>query len=113
MAPLIRSKDGSVEPLGQKDSGMPIGIARDQAFAEVSVKFEPGDLLLMYTDGVTEAMDGDNDLYGRDRLIRLIADGPEPIRDCIEAIVSDVAKFGGDLPQRDDVCLVGFRRLPS
>ena len=113
MAPLIRSKGGSVEPLGQKDSGMPIGIARDQAFAEVSAAFAPGDLLLMYTDGVTEAMDGDNDLYGRDRLIRLIADGPEPIRGCIEAIVADVAKFGGDRPQRDDVCLVGFRRLPE
>jgi len=113
MAPLIRSASGSVEPLGQKDSGMPIGIARDQAFAEVTAEFAPGDLLLMYTDGVTEAMDGENDLYGRDRLIRLIAEGPQPIRGCIEAIVSDVAHFGGDRPQRDDICLVGFRRLPE
>lgn len=113
MAPLIRSVNGNVEALGQKDSGMPIGIARDQAFAEVTAQFAPGDLLLMYTDGVTEAMDIENDLYGRDRLIRLILKGPESIRGCIEAIVSDVANFGGDRPQRDDICLVGFRRLPA
>jgi serine phosphatase RsbU (regulator of sigma subunit) len=113
MAPLVRTADGEVRAFGQKDSGMPIGIARDQAFEEVTMPLAAGDLVLMYTDGVTEAMDAQNDLYGRDRLIRLIAEGPRPIRECIEAIISDVARFGGDRPARDDVCLVGFRRLPE
>jgi serine phosphatase RsbU (regulator of sigma subunit) len=113
MAPLIRAADGSVAPLGQKESGMPIGIARDQDFVEVSRPFGPGELLLMYTDGVTEAMDDENDLYGRERLVKLLAAGPASIRDVVEAVVADVTRFSGDKPQRDDICLVGFRRLPG
>lgn len=113
MAPLIRSADGTVMALGQKESGMPIGIARDQDFEEVSRPLAAGDALLMYTDGVTEAMDEDGDLYGRDRLVKLMKAGPASIRDLVEAVVGDVAKFSGDRPQRDDICLVGFRRLPG
>jgi serine phosphatase RsbU (regulator of sigma subunit) len=113
MAPLIRTTDGKVAPLGQKESGMPIGIARDQDFEEVSRKFAPGDLLLMYTDGVTEAMNDENDLYGRERLVKLMQSGPGSIRDLVETVVTDVARFSGDRPQRDDICLVGFRRLPT
>jgi sigma-B regulation protein RsbU (phosphoserine phosphatase) len=113
MAPLIRSADGTVMALGQKESGMPFGIARDQDFVEVSRPLAAGDALLMYTDGVTEAMDGDGDLYGRDRLVKLMKAGPASIRDLVEAVVGDVAKFSGDRPQRDDICLVGFRRLPG
>lgn len=111
MAPLIRSADGKVAPLGQKESGMPIGIARDQAFSEVSCHLAPGDLLLMYTDGVTEAMDSSSELYGRPRLVKLIESSPPSIRELIEGIVADVASFAGDRSQRDDICLVGFRRL--
>ncbi|MGC1272948.1 MAG: SpoIIE family protein phosphatase [Planctomycetaceae bacterium] len=113
MAPLIRSADGKVVPLGQKDSGMPIGIARDQDFVEVSYGLAPGDTFLMYTDGVTEAMSPDSELYGRERLVHLLRSGSKPIRDLIELVVSDVARFVGDRPQRDDICLVGFRRLPE
>lgn len=112
MAPLIRSADGKVTPLGQKESGMPIGIARDQAFAEVTCRLAPDELLLMYTDGVTEAMDSSSELYGRARLVRLIESGPRSIQELIEAVVADVASFTGDRSQRDDICLVGFRRLP-
>jgi serine phosphatase RsbU (regulator of sigma subunit) len=92
---------------------MPIGIARDQDFVEVSREFGPGELLLMYTDGVTEAMDDGNDLYGRERLVKLISAGPQPIRELVEAVVADVNRFSGDRPQRDDICLVGFRRPPG
>ncbi|HEX6986105.1 MAG TPA: GAF domain-containing SpoIIE family protein phosphatase, partial [Planctomycetaceae bacterium] len=113
MAPLIRDAAGKVAPLGQKESGMPIGIARDQAFAEVVRPIGPGDTLLMYTDGVTEAMSPENELYGRERLVRLVRSGRQPIRELIESVVADVARFAGDRPQRDDICLVGFRRLPE
>lgn len=113
MAPLVRDGEGTVTPLGQKDSGMPIGIARDQAFVEIHYALAPGDTFLMYTDGVTEAMSPENDLYGRERLVHLLRSDAKPIRDLVELIVADVARFAGDRPQRDDICLVGFRRLPE
>ena len=85
----------------------------DQAFVEVSYGLAPGDTFLMYTDGVTEAMSPENELYGRERLVHLLRSGSRPIRDLVEQIVADVARFVGDRPQRDDICLVGFRRLPE
>lgn len=111
MAPLIRSADGKIISLGQKESGVPVGIAREQEFTEVKQELQPGDLVLMYTDGVTEAMNREGDLYGRGRLVSVLGQCPDDIQETIESIVADVDRFSGDLPQRDDICLVGFRYL--
>ena len=113
MAPLIRCADGTTEGYGQNDSGMPVGILRDQEFIEVVRPLAPGDMVLLYTDGVTEAMDATGDLYGRIRLTQTVASGPSSIGDSVRAVVAEVGRFSRNLRQRDDICLVGFRRLPK
>ncbi|QDT38690.1 SpoIIE family protein phosphatase [Stratiformator vulcanicus] len=108
---LIRSTGGQVESFPVKSRGLPIGISLDQTFESVTRPLDVGDTFVIFTDGITEAMDPENDLYGTDRLSAYISSGPESIADLIEGIVQDVDKFAKGQGQRDDMCLVGFRRI--
>ncbi|QDT63652.1 SpoIIE family protein phosphatase [Calycomorphotria hydatis] len=108
--PLIRSANGNVEPFPRKSHGMPIGITSEQTFETFSRILAPGDLFITFTDGITEAMNYDNDLYGSDRLAAYLTRGPENVSDLIDGVVCDVAEFCDGRGQRDDMCVVGFRR---
>lgn len=111
MAPLLRKANaGTVEQIAQEKSGMPLGVIKDQTFHVETVPLEKGDTLLLYTDGVTEAMDRKNHLYHRDRLVKYIKSGPEEVEPLVKGILSDVDAFRKDALQTDDICVVSFRR---
>lgn len=111
LPPLIRRKDGTIEAIGMKESGMPLGLGGPQTFREFSATLDAGETCLFYTDGVTEAIDAQQEIYGRDRLNVAIQQGPLVAKDLVQSVVDDVEKFYGDLPQRDDLCIVAARRL--
>ncbi|MFO0919887.1 MAG: SpoIIE family protein phosphatase [Planctomycetaceae bacterium] len=110
LSPLIRHVDGSVTAVGTKESGMPLGLGGSQVFRELVIPLEPGEMCVFYTDGVTEAMDAQKEIYGSARLTRAVAGGAKSAKDLVQAVVDDVEKFYGDLPQRDDLCIVTARR---
>jgi serine phosphatase RsbU (regulator of sigma subunit) len=111
MAPLLRkSADGTVEPVAQEKSGMPLGVMKKQTFHVETILFEPGDTLLFYTDGVTEAMDQKNNLYHKDRLVKYLKSGPDEVEPLVKGLLSDVEQFQNDSTQNDDMCVVCFRR---
>ena len=111
MAPLLRkSSDGTVEPVAQEKSGMPLGVMKKQTFHVETISLDPGDTLLFYTDGVTEAMDQDNNLYHKDRLVKYFKSGPEAVEPLVKGLLSDVEAFQNDSMQKDDMCVVCFRR---
>jgi serine phosphatase RsbU (regulator of sigma subunit) len=90
-------------------TGLPLGIFADKTWARRSVHFDPGDVLVLYTDGITEAQSEQEDLYGEDRLLETVrANLGRPARDIQDAIMTDVCRFVGDAPnpQRDDIALV-------
>ena len=68
MAPLLRRGDGQVEALGEDESGLPLGVDADSEYQQVSFHLEPGDCLTMFTDGISEAMNPQREIYGFDRL---------------------------------------------
>lgn len=111
LPPLLRRANGVVESIGQKESGMPLGISASQAFQETVIALQPGDTLVFFTDGITEAMNATNEIYGRNRLETTMATGPAAVSELVPAIVEDVERFYGERAQRDDLCVVGFRRL--
>lgn len=113
LPPLLRTADGKVKSIGKKDSGMPLGIVPDQSFKESEVQFRPGDLLLMCTDGITEAMNPDHEIYGRAGLEKYLARATGDLEQVVEGIIEDVERFSHSETQRDDVCLVALRRLPK
>lgn len=111
MAPLLRKPaDGTVDTVAQDKSGMPLGVMKKQRFHVETITLDPGDTLLMYTDGVTEAMDPQNNLYHKDRLVKYLKSGPEEVEPLVKGLLADVETFRNESMQKDDMCVVSFRR---
>lgn len=109
--PLIRHADGTVEAVGTKESGMPLGLGGAQTFRELIIDLQPGDACVLYTDGVTEAIDAQEEVYGAKRLAAAVKAASGTAKELVQTIVDDVERFYGDLPQRDDICVVAIRQL--
>ncbi len=110
LPPLIKKADGSVTKLSGA-GGSPLGILKGMQFGQETVRIIPGDTVVVYTDGIIEAMNGREDLYGHERfeeVIRKSASDPEALR---SAIITDVNRFTGLAPQHDDMTLVCFGAL--
>lgn len=110
LPPLRRDVSGRVEPIGRRESGMPLGIVADQQFHEIQCPLEPGDTWLLLTDGITEAQNGNRQMYGRQRLQRLMQEHGSSIESLVARIVDDVQQFSAGSVLTDDICLVGFQR---
>ena len=89
--PLLRRADGTIETLKLGD--IPMGFLSEFSYREDSVTFLPGDLLLIYSDGITEAKNMANTLFDESRLLHLLhQDSPSPDR-LIQHIVKEVQTF--------------------
>lgn len=111
MAPYLRHSDGKVETIGENEKGLPLGVNPGAEFEAATVPLAPGDVLTLYTDGINEAMNQADQLYGCDRLEKRIAAkvaGPTALG---KAILDDVNKFVGARSQSDDRCLICFGRV--
>jgi sigma-B regulation protein RsbU (phosphoserine phosphatase) len=107
LPPLIKKADGSVRKLLAAGSA-PLGILPTLSFIPQSASLEPGDTVVLYTDGIIEAMNARDELYGYERLESLIAISPADPDALKAAIVDDVNRFTGLSPQHDDMTLVCF-----
>lgn len=90
---------------------LPMGIDEEQAYGEASIRLEPGDLLLLYTDGITEAMAPARaarspELFGIDRLDAALRDSGRDAAACLERVRSAVAAFTENTPATDDRTLI-------
>jgi serine phosphatase RsbU (regulator of sigma subunit) len=110
LPPLHRTQKGEVEPLAMKAAALPLGINPDTAYGQTQVKIGAGDSIVLFTDGVTEAMNAANELYGMPRLSKFMQTAPAAAEPLGEAIVADVEKFCNGQAQRDDICLLSFHR---
>jgi sigma-B regulation protein RsbU (phosphoserine phosphatase) len=92
--------------------GIALGLTRRTAYQQVEFALEPGDRLILYTDGITEARDSSGDEYGEARLAELASGlGNLSAADSLAAIVADVDRFAGDSPQHDDLTALVLRAL--
>jgi sigma-B regulation protein RsbU (phosphoserine phosphatase) len=100
-----------------KGGGLPLGISGTETYTDTGLSLEPGDLLVLYTDGITEAAattngPGPRELFGVERLDQLlISAGSTSAQACIERICAEVASFTGNAPPTDDQTLVVLRRV--
>ena len=91
--------------------GMPIGIMEDVDYKQAKVKFNPGDMVFIYSDGITEMRNSNKDEYGLDRLHGFILDNNHlNANDFVEKIVDDVEQFRGDAPPHDDMTVLVLKR---
>lgn len=105
--PLIVRK-GAI--LKTEAEGVPIGLLEDREYEEVSVKTQPGDLLLFFSDGVEDQLNAKGDDYGRSRLNKLLKklEGQEPAT-IVDAIFADLDRFRDDTPITDDQSVIAIR----
>lgn len=98
---LFRHRELRVEEL--RTPGGPLGIDRKGRYESMDIPVESGDILVLHSDGVVEAMDGRGSIYGRKRLVRLIEENYflTP-RDLSEKIRKDLEQFRETRPQQDD-----------
>jgi sigma-B regulation protein RsbU (phosphoserine phosphatase) len=109
---LVRVESGEVEEL--RTGGMAMGVLPSLEYEERTAHLDPGDVLLLYTDGIVEASDNAGRLFGRERLAEAArAARHEPALTLGERIEAAVALFVDGAPQSDDLTLVIVRRLPQ
>jgi phosphoserine phosphatase RsbU/P len=107
--PLLMRTDGTVETL--EGGGLILGIFGMAKYVECSCRFNPGDVLLLFSDGVTEAVDPANDEFGDDRLVDVLRANRERSADeIISAVTQAVATFASGAPSADDLTLVVAKR---
>jgi phosphoserine phosphatase RsbU/P len=111
MPPLVRRANGAIETLGEAETRLPLGVDGDMEYPQRKFAFGQGDYLAMYTDGVTEAMNDQGELYGRQRLLTQLAQDADGVRNLGRRIIQDVRRFTGSRAQSDDMCLTCFERV--
>ena len=107
--PPLRRRKKIVEELGLEEVGLPLAVM-DKPYDAVTLPLEPGDVVVLYTDGISEARNPRGEMYGSDRLVALLKNGPEDVTILGEAILADVRRFADSRPMSDDLTLVCFGR---
>lgn len=105
---LLVRRSGDVTPLGA--SGLPLGLLPGATYRVDAVEMEPGDLVCLYSDGITECESTAEEEYGQERLEAFLrARRDRPLAEIVRAIDDEVSRFGAGLPQGDDQTVVLIR----
>jgi phosphoserine phosphatase RsbU/P len=110
LPPIIKKADGSLMTLA-KAGGAPLGMLPGMKFSQETAKLERGETVILYTDGIVEAMNAKEELYGYARFEALLRKSPADPGMLKTAIIEDVNRFTGLSPQHDDMTLVCFGAL--
>ena len=106
---LLRRGESTFESL--RTCGPPLGIAKRARYVPRSIALAPGDLLLLYSDGVTEAENTQSALFGGERLQQTMLEmRGQPARSVVEQVIKRVTEFAKGAPQSDDITCVAIVR---
>ena len=89
------------------EEGLPVGIDSSSRYGERTIAVSPGDLFVLYSDGVTEARDPDRAMYGKKQFEKVLAENAgSSARDIVEAVRKDIARHRGPERLNDDTTLL-------
>ena len=107
--PIIKQPNGKFELFKDKH-GLVIGAYPDIKYTSYQIKIEKGGMLFVYTDGVAEATNRDDEQYGLDRIVNTLNSGEiNSPTEALEAVDKSVSEFVGDAPQFDDLTMLCFK----
>lgn len=112
MSPLIRRSDGTIEELAETVVGLPVGIVDELEFETVRRVLEPGETIVIYTDGISEAHNSQDQQYGMERLRDVVRRTPSTPSVLGKAILDEVHQHAAGSPPHDDITLMVFGRDP-
>jgi sigma-B regulation protein RsbU (phosphoserine phosphatase) len=102
----LRHGNKSLQPIGSDETGVPLGVDPEPNYGQASVSLAPGDCFTVYTDGISEAMDINNQLYGLERVRKQLLTTAPSVSALGSRLLEDVRRFVGTRPQSDDMCLI-------
>lgn len=109
--PAVRHEDGSVEFIPSK-SGLVIAAMENVQYRQQVYDLKPGDTLFLYTDGVTEATNSKDELFGDARLLETLAKGKDlETADICKFVKKEIDSFVQDAPQFDDITMLGVKYI--
>ena len=90
---------------------MPLGIITEIEYDETKLALIPGDIIVFYSDGLSEATRSDEQMFGMDALRDLIGAFQPGLnaQTIVEKILQDIREFAGDFPQSDDMTVIALR----
>jgi phosphoserine phosphatase RsbU/P len=101
-APILRRSSGAIERLSS--GGLPLGMWADKSYEAGTVILEPGDWMVIFTDGVVEAVNDRDEDYGEERMLNVLRAGVTATPDeLLRSMMRDLDAFVGATPQHDDV----------
>jgi serine phosphatase RsbU (regulator of sigma subunit) len=107
--PILRRKSGLIER--PEVGGIPIGVLLDSSYQVGTTRLEPGDWLVIFTDGVVEAENAAGEEYDEPKLVRIIDRGAGATpADLLRSLLTDVDLFVGNAPQHDDITCLLLKR---
>lgn len=109
--PVIRRADGKFD-YEKMRAGFVLAGMEGLKYRKAEIQLAPGDRIYLYTDGVTEATDKNDRLYGEDRLTALLnslSESDMDVKSLCDAVKRDIDRFVGDAPQFDDITMVSFK----
>jgi sigma-B regulation protein RsbU (phosphoserine phosphatase) len=107
--PYIKRVDGTLEVLKHRH-GPVVGAVPGLTYKEIKLKLEVDDVIFMYTDGVTEAMNHDGELYSDDRLDKCLEMSTfQSVQNIIDEVISDVQGYAAGADQADDIAILALQ----
>lgn len=108
--PFLLKMDHTLKEIARNE-GVPLGVAENTEYTRHSFALEKGDCLILYTDGITEAMNAKKELYTESRFIESLKNWSlGPLSSLINHILEDVEKFTDKTPSADDITMLCFKR---
>jgi len=109
--PLVKRGGNASEFQGE--GGLPLSIMPDLTYPDCELELQTGDVVVLYTDGIIEAENEAEEMYGTERLLSLVAgiDSAASAEDAIESILQDVSDFAGPAQQYDDMTVVVLKKV--
>ncbi|MDQ7052327.1 MAG: SpoIIE family protein phosphatase [candidate division KSB1 bacterium] len=109
-APILLRNTGQSERL--KTGGLMIGVFEESEYEEEAVSMHPGDMLVVFSDGISEVLNTAEEEYSEQRLLEFVRTHPaQTAAELIESILADARSFAGPIPPSDDMTLLVIRRL--
>jgi serine phosphatase RsbU (regulator of sigma subunit) len=105
--PVLLVRGAASEPL--RTVNLALGMRADAGFATASFAYQPGDRLVLYTDGILEAANSRGEEFGADRLRRCVEQGPAEPRELCAALLKELSGFAGTPSFQDDVSVLAIR----
>ena len=107
--PIYRKANGATEAINI-GGGLPLGISEAIPYSSLVRTIEPGETLLFYTDGLTDAVNEKDEFYGLNRVLEQVSQPANNIGDCGAALMARLKEYIGNAKQTDDICVVGIQR---